>query len=343
MKTNYYDTNKQTRNIILRRFSMFDGVGMDLNGAETYDEALKACGLDYTGKCMPLALKDVGVEVPDHFAVVKTNEDGEIVGDDVKIMGVVGNQYTPVSNRTAFEIAEEIVNEGAAHYEVGGPSFRNKNVVDFGRSFLALRGDDFEIGDDVYNSFILFNNSFDGSSGVSYRVLCQRVVCMNGMVRLLGGKKSQLYIKIQHSESAVDKIRIAGQVIRKRLEDVKLIQEEAKQFIALGMTKRDFETKVIPFALGQMNLVENEQERKRGQERIDRVVSQLLQAYNADDVQNYANSAYRAILALSDFETHSAPLRDLGNGQVYLNRVTKGMLLTTAVANYVVNNFTARK
>ena len=341
--SNFYDTNAATRNTILRRFSMFDGVGLDLGGCDTFDEALKSAGLDYTGKCMEMNLSGYDLTIPDHYAVVKVNDETEEPDETPVVLGIVGNQYRPVSNRSAFEVAEEIVNEGAAHYEVGGPSFRNKNVVDFGRSFLALRGDDFEIGDDVYNSFILFNNSFDGSSGVSYRVLCQRVVCMNGMVRLLGGKKSQLYIKIQHSERAVDRIRIAGQVIRKRLEDVKLIQEEAKQFLALGMTKRDFETKVIPFTLGQTNLVENEQERKRGQERIDRVVSQLLQAYNADDVQNYANSAYRAILALSDFETHSAPLRDLGNGQVYLNRVTKGMLLTTAVANYVVNNFTARK
>ena len=32
--TNYYKTNAQTRNKILKRFSMFDGVGLNLTGRE---------------------------------------------------------------------------------------------------------------------------------------------------------------------------------------------------------------------------------------------------------------------------------------------------------------------
>lgn len=340
--SNFYDTNAATRNTILRRFSMFDGVGLDLGGCDTFDEALKSAGLDYTGKCMEMNLSGYDLTIPDHYAVVKVNDETEEPDETPVVLGIVGNQYRPVSNRSAFEVAEEIVNEGNAKYEVGGPSRGNKNINDFGRSFLVLRGDDFEIGDDTFNSFMLFRNSFDGSSGVQYSVICQRVVCMNGMVRFLGGRKNQLFINIQHSESALDRIRIANEVIRKRVSDIELIRKEAEKFNSLGMTRADFEKKVVPFVLGEMKLVEKDKERERGKDRIERVVGQLMQAYNADDVQNY-NSAYRAILALSDYETHAAPLRDLGNGQVYLNRITKGMVLTTAVANFVVDTFLPRK
>ena len=62
-----------------------------------------------------------------------------------------------------------------------------------------------------------------------------------------------------------------------------------------------------------------------------------MQAYNADDVQNYASSAYRIILAVSDYESHSAPLRDTGNGHIYMNRILKGMEITTAVAQYIAS------
>ena len=44
--SNYYRTNEQTRMKILKRFSMFDGVGLDLSGASSYDEAL--AGQDLT-------------------------------------------------------------------------------------------------------------------------------------------------------------------------------------------------------------------------------------------------------------------------------------------------------
>lgn len=327
MKTNYYKTNENTRNVILKRFSMFDGVGLDLTSARTFDEALEMSGLDYTAEKAPLFLAN-GQEVKDHFAVVKSD-------DTSHVLGVVGNQYQAVGNREAFAVAKEIVDEGYAAYEVGGPSFKAKNTPDFAKSFMVLRGDNFEIADDVFNSFVVFNNSFDGSTGVQYRVICQRVVCMNGMVRYLGGAKNQLRINIQHTANAKYRIAEAQKIIMKRQDEIKYIKAEAEAFIKQGMTRAEFEKEIIPLILKEKKLVENDKERERGHERIDTVVRELLQAYNADDVQNHANNAYRAILAISDYESHSAPLRDVGNGQVYMNRAIKGMALTTAVAQYI--------
>ena len=96
--TNYYKTNAQTREKILRRFSMFDGVGLDLTGAQSYDEALQMAGLDYTAEKAPLFLGN-GMEVPNHFAVTKSD-------NPECVLGVVGNQYHAVSNKDAFAVAE---------------------------------------------------------------------------------------------------------------------------------------------------------------------------------------------------------------------------------------------
>ena len=326
-KTNYYNTNTSTRNKILRRFSMFDGVGLDLTRADSYETALQMAGLDYTAEKAELYLAD-GKRVDDHFAVVKSD-------DPSKILGVVGNQYHAVGNKEAFAVAENIVNDGYAQYEVGGPSLKSHNAVDFAKSFLVLKGDDFQIEDDIFNSFVVFNNSFDGSTGVQYQVICQRVVCMNGMVRYLGGKDSQLKINIQHSRTANERIKTANKIIMKRQNDIEIIKKEADAFIKQGFTRAEFEKEIIPLILESKKLVEKDKERERGHERIEQVVSEILQAYNADDVQNYNSSAYRVILALSDYESHSAPLRDTGNGQIYMNRIIKGMALTTTVARYI--------
>ncbi len=306
---------------------MFDGVGLDLTNARTFDDALSMAGLDYSAEKQPLFLAD-GQEVKDHVAVVKSD-------DPMHVLGVVGNQYQAVGNREAFAIADEIVDEGYAAYEVGGPSFKSKNTPDFAKSFMVLRGDDFEIADDTYNSFVVFNNSFDGSTGVQYRVICQRVVCMNGMVRYLGGAKNQIRINIQHTANAKYRIAEAQKIIMQRRNEIEQIKAEATAFINQGMTRNEFEKEIIPLILEEKKLVEKDKERERGHKRIDTVVRELLQAYNADDVQNHANNAYRVILAISDYESHSAPLRNVGNGQVYMNRAINGMVLTTAVAQYI--------
>ncbi len=308
---------------------MFDGVGLDLTNARSFDDALNMAGLDYTAEKAPIFLEN-GNMIENNFAVVKSDSPEHV-------LGIVGNQYQAVSNRDAFAIAEEIVNEGYASYEVGGPSMKSKNTLDFAKSFLVLRGDDFNVGDDLFNSFVIFNNSFDGSTGVQFRVICQRVVCMNGMVRYLGGKENQLRINIQHTRTANDRIKTANKIIMKRQNDIELIKKEAEAFTAQRFTRQEFEKEIIPLILREKKMVENDKERERGYDRIDQVVSELLTAYNADDVQNYADNAYRTILAISDYESHSAPLRETGNGQIYMNRIIKGMALTTAVAQYIAN------
>ena len=189
----------------------------------------------------------------------------------------------------------------------------------------------------MFNSFVVFNNSFDGSTGVQYQVVCQRVVCLNGMVRYLGGKQSQIKINIQHSKSANDRVKAARKIIMKREEDIEVIKREAHAFRGAKITRAQFENEIVPLIIRKKGLVEVEKDRERGHERVQKVVDELMQAYNADDVQNYASSAYRIILAVSDYESHSAPLRDTGNGHIYMNRILKGMEITTAVAQYIAS------
>lgn len=325
----YNGASAKVKGKMMRRFSAFDGTGKDLTTCETYDEALLTSGLDYGATKEKLYLAD-GTEVPNHYAFTKSD-------DSSIILGINGEQYTSVDNRSAFDVADEIVQEGYARYEVGGPSLGARNTVDYAKSFLVLRGDDFEIGDDNYQSFIVFRNSFDGSSGVSYQVLCQRLVCLNMLTRYLNGKKSQLSINIQHSKTAEDRIRLARDIVKKRIDDIEVIKAEAQAFIGTKMTKAEFQKEIIPLILKAMKLVkeDSEEERKRGAGNIEQTIYRLCQAYEMDDVQNYENSAYRTILALSDFETHAEALRDTQNQHLYLNRALKGMVLTATVAQYI--------
>lgn len=327
--TKYNSNGSNIQDKIMSRFSMFQGVGIDLSKTKSYDEALTKGELDYTANKSAIFLED-GTMIKNNFAMVKSD-------DSTEVLGITGKQYTAVSNRDAFSVAEEIVNEGHCRYERGGPSVGSQNVTDYARSFLVLRGDDFSIGEDDYNSFVVFNNSFDGSSGVIYQVICQRVVCLNGMVRMLGGKKNQLRVNIQHSKTAHQKIEAASVILKKRQEDIELIKKEAEAFSLKKYTRTQFEKEIIPFVLKHKKLVENDKERERGAERVEEFVKQVLMAYDAPDTQNYNGTARKVILALSDWETHYTPMRDTGNPQIYFSRIMKGMETTTAVAQYLAN------
>lgn len=326
-----YNLNRDVQKKILKRFSMFDSAGFDLTECDTYDEALTEAGLDYSAEKKPLFIQDNEgklIEVSDNFAFVKSDEPS-------RILGIMGNQYMPVGNREAFAVAEEIVDEGLARFEVGGPSLGSKNTVDYGKSFLVLRGDDFKIGEDEFQSFTYFNNSFDGSSGVQYSTICQRVICLNGVIRFMAGAKSQFRISIQHSRSAFERIEQAKKIVMQRQHDIEEIKRQAELLIGTKYTEKEFTTTIIPQILKTMKLVENDKERQRGAERIERVVDQLMTAWKSEDVMNYTGTAYRVLLALSDFESHSEPLKNTSNGHVYLNRITKGMALTTAALGVI--------
>lgn len=328
MSINYYNGNEAIRNKVLRRFSMFDGTGTDLRGINSYEDALNEAGINYTAEKQPIYLED-GTIINNYFASVKSDE-------PTVTLGIVGEQYQPVDNKTAFSVCEELQNEGF-NFEVGGPSLGARQTTNYAKSFLVMKGEDFKIEDDDYNSFAVLNNSFDGSTGVICRIIAQRVWCMNGAIRYLGGVESQLQINIQHSKTAFDKIEEAKKIMTKRILEIEAIKEEAKLFIGTKMTKEEFINKIIPLVLQKKRLVENNKDRERGQERIEMTVNQLMSAYNADDTQNYNNTAYKVILALQDFETHATPLRDTNNPHLYLNNIAKGMLLTTAVARYIAD------
>lgn len=335
---NLYGT-KQGKNKVLKRFSMFDGTGADLTNCESYEEALGTAQLDYTGIKVPIFIKANEEEyepVQDHYCVIKSD-------DPSKHIGVVGKDYKPVSNREAFGIAEELYEHGGMRFEVGGPSIGSKKVTDYSKSFLVMRGDDIKIDaldmTEVFNTFVVIRNSYDGSSGCQYRVILQRLVCLNGMTRYLGDKKSQLFINVQHSKSVLDKIQIANEALKNRTQEIEAIKAEIEAFSKVSFTKAQFDKEIIPLVLKQMKLKPLETTKDEltpaDIEKRELVISRLWNAYQADDTQNYNNTVYKVALAMSDFETHAEPLRDTQNPSLYCNRVLQGMVLTTGVMRYI--------
>jgi phage/plasmid-like protein (TIGR03299 family) len=167
-------------------------LGNPLQNIATAQEAMVAADLDWEAGVCPAyaAFKHEGtqrlVECPNDKAVVRF-EDGFV-------LGMVGNRYAPVQNRDAFTFFDSVVGNKDAKYHTAG-------AIDHGRKvwILAQLSGDLMVGEkDIVERYILFSNSFDGTSSVRMFYTPVRVVCQNTLMMSLKGGIGQ-GISIRHT------------------------------------------------------------------------------------------------------------------------------------------------
>lgn len=182
------------------------GLGTPVNGLATAAQAIEAAGLgwDVVVEDMKLALD--GVEVPNHFAVVRQ--------DNRKVLGVVGNRFEPLQNRQAFGAFDAVVGVGEAIYETAGSLGIGEKVW-----LLAKLPDSFEVvkGDEV-NKYVLLAMGHDGFMSIKLGKTVVRTVCENTLNLALSAKDN--FISIRHTG------------------DVSKRTQEA--FAALGVVKKQY-------------------------------------------------------------------------------------------------------
>lgn len=161
------------------------GLGKAVEGRVTSAEAIKAGGLDWTVAVEPMALKLDGIDVPNHFAVVRQ--------DRRAVLGVVGNRFEPLQNGEAFESFDVVFGKEAAIYETCGSLGVGEKVW-----LLARLPGTFEVvGGDVVVKYVLLAMGHDGSMSIKVGKTAIRVVCQNTLNLALGAKDN--FISIRHT------------------------------------------------------------------------------------------------------------------------------------------------
>jgi phage/plasmid-like protein (TIGR03299 family) len=167
-------------------------LGISVAQVATSAEAIVAADLDWEAHVCPTYTafikegKQQLVECPSNKAVVRL--------EDNFVLGFVGNKYTPVQNRDAFSFFDSVVGNSEAHYHTAGS-------IDHGRKvwILAQLPGDLTVGEgDIVERYILFSNSFDGTSSVRMFYTPVRVVCQNTLTIALNGGVTQ-GISIRHT------------------------------------------------------------------------------------------------------------------------------------------------
>lgn len=174
----------------------------------TSAEAIEHAGLDWLVEKKEMIVKGSGVSVPDMFANVR-NTDGAV-------LGVVGNRYTALQNKDAFDFFDPLVEDGIAKYESAGALSDGRRVW----ILAKLVGDPLAIGsdNDTVERYVLLSNSHDGKSGVVGAVTPVRVVCNNTLTAALQdygiAKAEGNGFKLRHTSSVGDRIKRAQNLLK---------------------------------------------------------------------------------------------------------------------------------
>ena len=161
------------------------GLGTYVEGrAMTAAEAIEAAGLDWEVVTEPV-YRNIEADDwrPKHFKEVEGKR-AVVRQDTDEVFGVMSDGYTPVQNTTAFDVMDAVVGDGDATYHTVGSLFGGRRVW----MLCQLPGDYRLDSGEKLESFILLDNSHDGTAALRMRLTSVRVVCSNTLGAATGSR-----------------------------------------------------------------------------------------------------------------------------------------------------------
>lgn len=267
------------------------GLGSVIMEAPTSADALRLAGLDWN-----VVQEPIYTEAEEQIGGYKVN----VRDTDRKVLGVVSNRYKVVQNADAFSFTDELLGRGV-RYETAGSLQEGKKVW-----LLARLPREYIIAGERISPYMVFSNTHDGSGSVKVAVTPVRVVCNNTLNLALNTAKRSF--SMIHTGNIQDKIQEAKDTLFmaekymdclgiefEQLRRQKLTDEQVKEYIEILLP---METEATPAQA--RNIIRLRTDMKQ-------------RYYDAPDLQKVGNNAYRFINAVSDFATHSSPLRRTAN------------------------------
>ena len=267
------------------------GLGVRIQEAPTSEKALWLAGLDWQ-----VLQKDIytegRIQVPGYKANVRDS--------DGQVLGVVTDRYRVVQNREAFAFTDALLGKGV-RYETAGSLQKGKKVW-----MLARLPKEYIITGERISPYLVFSNTHDGSGAVRVAVTPIRVVCNNTLnLALNTAKRSWSMI---HTGDIREKIQEAADTLFRAEEYMDKLGREIEELRNIDLTDQQVKEYIeILLPLEK----EPTPAQSRNTLRLRRDMEQRY--YDAPDLQKVGSNAYRFVNAVSDFATHSSPLRRTAN------------------------------
>lgn len=219
---------------------------------------------------------------------------------DRKVLGVVSDRYKIVQNREAFAFTDELLGEGV-RYETAGSLQNGRKVW-----MLARMPHEYIISGERISPYMVFFNSHDGSGAIKVALTPIRVVCQNTLnLALSTAKRSWSMIHTGNIQGKMQETRDTLFLAETYMDHL------GKEFESLRKKKLT-DKQVLDFI--DLLLPVDESATPQQVKNVKRLQEDMkLRYFEAPDLKDVGNNAYRFINAVSDFATHSNPLRRSAN------------------------------
>ena len=267
------------------------GLGTMVTEAPDSQSALELAGLNWTVIQKPIETQD-GLPISGFKANIRNT--------DNQVLGVVTDRYKVVQNQDAFAFTDKLLGEGVT-YETAG------SLQDGRRTWiLAKLPQRYIISGDEVTPYLVFMNSHDGTGAIKAAMTPIRVVCMNTLnLALSTAKRSWSANHTGNIEGRLQDARYTllyadkymaelGKAID-RMDKIKLSDRQVYEYIDALFPLLD-----EPTEQQKKNLIKMKEDMK-------------LRYFDAPDLQHVGKNAYRFVNAVSDFATHTKPLRERKN------------------------------
>lgn len=261
--------------------------------APTSKDALHYAGLDWEVLQTPVFTEDL-TEIPNYKANVRST--------DKSVLGIVTDRYKIVQNTEAFEFTDAIVGEtenGVVTYETAGSLCGGRKI------WLLAKMPVQKVLDDDVEPYMFFSNSHDGSGAIKVGMTPIRIVCNNTLnMALAGAKRSWSTKHVGDMKSKLEEAKMCLSMADKYMQNLDI---EADRLANAKLYKEQ-----IDEILDEMFPVDDDATecKKRN---IQSVKDGFYVAYFMPDILKFGESAWRAVNAMSDMVTHSAPKRNTKN------------------------------
>ena len=273
------------------RTAPWHGLGTKVIEAPDSEGALIAAGLNWNVVQEPIYTREE--EMIDGYRA-------NVRDSDRRVLGVVTDRYKIVQNREAFAFTDELLGEGV-RYETAGSLQGGRRVW-----LLAHMPHEYIISGERISPYLLFSNAHDGSGAIKVALMPIRVVCQNTLNLALNtakrswsmnhtgdirGKMKEAKDTLFMAETYMDELGKEFESLRKK----KLTDKQVMDYIEILLPVEDGST---PQQIQNMKRLQEDMKRRY---------------FDAPDLKDVGNNAYRFINAVSDFATHSKPLRKTAN------------------------------
>lgn len=196
------------------------------------EKALELAGMDWKVSKEPTFYKNTRFTnvAPDiatgHFVTIRS--------DNGKAIGNVGSKYEVLQNIDAFK-PFDVIKDYGYNLETAG-------VIDGGKRvwILAKTPDQYLVGDDKIEDYVLLYTSHDGSSGSCFRDVFIRVVCQNTLSASLEGRKTFEY-KLRHTKSINDRVNELTDKLKDRKGNIAQAVDSMNSFLDVPMDEKSLD------------------------------------------------------------------------------------------------------